>query len=287
MSEDKSLYELLGVEKDASQGSIKKAYHRLAMQLHPDKNPDDEEAKSKFQSLQRIYGVLSDPEKRKMYDQTGSLEDSDELAGEQFDSLYKYYRGLYRKVTEEDLDSFQADYRGSEEEASELLQMYTRFKGNMAMVFQWQMCSDAKLDSHRFMDCIQDAINSHLVKRYKHFTSWAKEVETRPKPKDPLAKGKKKRNRKAGQANSEQSLVAAIRGNAPAQMDGLIASLEAKYSKSTARKGKGKTEGSVAPDEPSEEEFAAARARLENDGMAANTETAPSSPTVKRLKRKR
>ena len=42
-------------------------------------------------------------------------------------------------------------------------------------------------------------------------------------------------------------------------MDGLIASLEAKYSKSTARKGKGKTEGSVAPDEPSEEEFAAAR----------------------------
>ena len=33
-------------------------------------------------------------------------------------------------------------------------------------VFQWQMCSDAKLDSHRFMDCIQDAINSHLVKRY-------------------------------------------------------------------------------------------------------------------------
>lgn len=37
--------------------------------------------------------------RRKVYDQTGSLEDSDELAGEQFDSLYKYYRGLYRKVT--------------------------------------------------------------------------------------------------------------------------------------------------------------------------------------------
>ena len=47
--------------------------------------------------------------------------------------------------------------------------------------------------------------------RYKHFTAWAKEVETRPKPKDPLAKVKKKRNRKAGQADSEQSLVAAIR----------------------------------------------------------------------------
>ncbi len=37
--------------------------------------------------------------RRKVYDQTGSLDDSDELAGEQFDSLYKYYRGVYRKVT--------------------------------------------------------------------------------------------------------------------------------------------------------------------------------------------
>ncbi|DBA80045.1 TPA: hypothetical protein ACH3X2_007538 [Trebouxia sp. C0005] len=282
-SQDKCLYEVLGIEKDASQANIKKAYYKLAMQLHPDKNQGDEEAKAKFQSLQRIYGVLGDPEKRKVYDQTGSLDDSDELAGEQFDSLYKYYRGLYRKVTEEDLDSFQADYRGSEEEAADLLQMYARFKGNMDTVFQWQICSDSKMDSHRFKDCIQNAISSEKVKRYKTFTAWAKDVDARPAPKNPLAKRKKK----AGQADSEQALVAAIRGKAPTQMNGLIASLEAKYSKSSARKGKGKREPSVATEEPSEEQFAAARARLENDHAAANGEATTSQPSPKKLKRKR
>lgn len=49
--------------KDASHAEIKKAYHKLALQLHPDKNPGEEEASAKFQSLQQIYSVLGDQEK--------------------------------------------------------------------------------------------------------------------------------------------------------------------------------------------------------------------------------
>lgn len=255
---EKSLYEVLGVERDASQAVIKKAYYKLAMQLHPDKNQGDEEAKSKFQSLQRIYGVLSDPEKRKVYDQTGSLDDSEELAGEQFESLYKYYRTLYRKVSDEDIENYEAEYRGSEQEAEELLELYTSHRGHMDTVLQWQVCSDSKLDSHRFMDTIESAITKGKVKRYKQYTAWAKEVASRPAPKNPLAKKAKKTRNKE---NSQQALVAAIRGKASNQMDQLVASLEEKYSSTTTRKSKKLS--ADPPDDLTDEQFAAARAKLD------------------------
>ncbi|TQD78891.1 hypothetical protein C1H46_035549 [Malus baccata] len=72
---EKSLYEVLGVERSATQQEIKKAYHKLALRLHPDKNPGDEEAKEKFQQLQKVISILGDEEKRALYDETGCLDD--------------------------------------------------------------------------------------------------------------------------------------------------------------------------------------------------------------------
>ncbi len=64
-------YDILGVSRDASQKDIKKAYRKLAAKYHPDKNPDDKEAENKFKEVGEAYDVLSDPEKRKMYDRFG------------------------------------------------------------------------------------------------------------------------------------------------------------------------------------------------------------------------
>lgn len=64
-------YEILGVSRDASAGEIKKAYRRLAMKNHPDRNPGDEEAEARFKEASEAYEVLSDEEKRAAYDRFG------------------------------------------------------------------------------------------------------------------------------------------------------------------------------------------------------------------------
>ncbi|MBP3669230.1 MAG: molecular chaperone DnaJ [Bacteroides sp.] len=71
MATKRDYYEVLGVEKTASEAEIKKAYRKLAIQYHPDKNPGDKEAEEKFKEAAEAYSVLSDKDKRARYDQFG------------------------------------------------------------------------------------------------------------------------------------------------------------------------------------------------------------------------
>ncbi|TMC10723.1 MAG: molecular chaperone DnaJ, partial [Chloroflexi bacterium] len=64
-------YEVLGVSRDVSADELKSAYRRLAMQFHPDRNPDDPQAAERFKECSEAYQVLSDPEKRRSYDMFG------------------------------------------------------------------------------------------------------------------------------------------------------------------------------------------------------------------------
>ena len=72
MAESKrDYYEVLGVDKNADEATIKKAYRQLAKKYHPDMNPGDKEAEKKFKEASEAYAILSDAEKRRQYDQFG------------------------------------------------------------------------------------------------------------------------------------------------------------------------------------------------------------------------
>ena len=71
MSSKRDYYDVLGVSKDASASELKKAYRKLAIKFHPDKNPDDQEAEEKFKELGEAYEVLCDEDKRAAYDRYG------------------------------------------------------------------------------------------------------------------------------------------------------------------------------------------------------------------------
>src|SRR5689334_21586850 len=69
---DRDYYEVLGVARDATADAIKKAYRSLARKHHPDVNPGDKKAEAKFKEAQQAYDILSDPEKRSLYDRFGT-----------------------------------------------------------------------------------------------------------------------------------------------------------------------------------------------------------------------
>ena len=70
----KDYYKDLGLEKGASDDQIKRAYRKLAMKYHPDKNQGNKEAEEKFKQINEAYQVLSDPEKKARYDQYGTAD---------------------------------------------------------------------------------------------------------------------------------------------------------------------------------------------------------------------
>nr|XP_006812668.1 PREDICTED: LOW QUALITY PROTEIN: dnaJ homolog subfamily B member 11-like [Saccoglossus kowalevskii] len=86
----RDFYAILNVPRDASTKQIKKAYRKLAMELHPDKNPDNPDIEEKFHDLGAAYEVLSDPDKRKTYDRHGEegLKDGGMKHGDPFSSFF-------------------------------------------------------------------------------------------------------------------------------------------------------------------------------------------------------
>ena len=90
-------YEVLGVEKSADQEAIKKAYRKLAVKYHPDRNPGDKEAEDKFKEATEAYEVLSDEKKRPLYDQYGfaGVDGMDQGGGAQYSHAFHDFSDLF------------------------------------------------------------------------------------------------------------------------------------------------------------------------------------------------
>ena len=125
------LYTVLQVDREATQKDIKKKYYELARGLHPDKNPDDPNATKNFQKLNEAYQILSDIDKRKIYDRTGDLQDPNfDING--FVSAYQYYREMYKEISKDDIDDFAKAYPDSKDEQEDLLDFYEDYGGDVS-----------------------------------------------------------------------------------------------------------------------------------------------------------
>ncbi len=97
MADKRDYYEVLGVERNASEGDLKSAYRRLALQHHPDRNPGDKQAEDKFKEASEAYEVLRDPQKRNIYDQYGhqGLEGSGFSGFGGFDDIFSSFGDIF------------------------------------------------------------------------------------------------------------------------------------------------------------------------------------------------
>ena len=91
MADKRDYYEVLGVSKSADEAELKKAYRRLAMKYHPDRNEGNDEAEHKFKEAKEAYDILSDSQKRAAYDQFGHAG-VDTSAADGSDSGRPFYR---------------------------------------------------------------------------------------------------------------------------------------------------------------------------------------------------
>ncbi|XP_058062003.1 J domain-containing protein CG6693 [Anopheles bellator] len=163
----KDLYTLFGVEKKASEQEIKKAYYRLSMKTHPDRVPEEDKknATERFKVLSKLYGVLTDKDKRAIYDERGIVDDDGE-DGE--DILKARWHRLFTPLTVEEIDDFKKTYIGSELERNDIKKAYLNGRGcinYMNQMVPFMSCEDEP----RVAQIVQELIDAQEVPAYDAF----------------------------------------------------------------------------------------------------------------------
>ncbi|KAF7363432.1 DnaJ-domain-containing protein [Mycena sanguinolenta] len=159
--ESVDLYAVLSLTSDAKLDDIKKAYRRLALLHHPDKQATateerKAEAATKFQQVGFAYGVLSDEKRRQRYDKTGQTDEGFDFgAGE--DGWDAYFEELFDRVTRGKLDEMKKEYQGSSEEVEDLKSAYLETKGSIGEIMTFIPHSTYD-DEARFIVVLSDLI---------------------------------------------------------------------------------------------------------------------------------
>ncbi|ORY37439.1 DnaJ-domain-containing protein [Rhizoclosmatium globosum] len=150
VEQQEDLYAVFGVARDASAGSIKKAYHKLCLKYHPDKisilssDKERQEASITFQRITHYHAILSDPDRRQRYDKTGfigKVGGSDDDNGLSFEAPPQGWTAFFRElwsglITADTISAFALQYRGSNDETTDILDAYHKYNGSMDAVLE-------------------------------------------------------------------------------------------------------------------------------------------------------
>lgn len=272
-----SLYELLGIQADADAAAIKRAYLKAARDTHPDKNGGDEAATERFQQVGRAYAVLSDAEKRKLYDETGMVDDGSGGGGDA-----SYWREAFERVSLEKLDALAASYRHTEEEAADLRAHYIAAKGDMGKVMDAMMFSTAD-DEPRFRETLRGLVEAGELRMYRQFEGEkdSKRLQRERRAAKEAAEAEAAAAELGLSGGGDDALKSALMARGAARQSefgSMLQSLEGRYGGAGGGKagkapkgGKsGKQRGgSALPEDPlSDEAFAAAQQRVQKRGRA-------------------
>uniref|UniRef100_A0A7M5UVM1 J domain-containing protein n=2 Tax=Clytia hemisphaerica TaxID=252671 RepID=A0A7M5UVM1_9CNID len=240
---NRCLYAALSLEKEADEKQIKRAYHKFSLLCHPDRSSEDkkETNKVRFQILSKIHSVLSDKEKRAVYDETRELSDESDIFTQNKD-WESYWRVLFKKVSKKDIEEFEAEYKHSDREAQDLKQCYVEFEGDMEQIMDNIMCSTFE-DEERFCELIRKWISDGEVPEYEAFVKDSK-------------KNKKKRKKQAKKEETEadelakelglnkdaslENMILARKADRQKDQENFFAKLEEKYAKKPKTSGKRK-----------------------------------------------
>ena len=163
----RDLYEVLRLTKSASESEVKRAYRKKSLEVHPDRaaEADKATATEKFQCLSRVYTVLSDQDKRALYDESGEVDDDVVVQERDWDA---YWRLLFQKITLEDIAEFEKNYKGSEEEVNDLKSAYLDYEGDMDAILENVLCATIE-DVERFKNIIEDLISTEDLPTFAAF----------------------------------------------------------------------------------------------------------------------
>lgn len=166
--ETRDLYAVLHIPKDASDKQVRKAYHKLSLVVHPDRVDENKklEATEKFKVLGHVHSILSDSEKRKIYDETGDCgEDSDELSDRDWSA---YWRSCFKEITIQDINNYEKKYKGSDEELQDLKNAYLHGKGSMDWILEAVPFTHTD-EEERLRERLKPLMDSGEIPVYKRF----------------------------------------------------------------------------------------------------------------------
>lgn len=167
----RDVYELFEVTKDALPKDIKKAYYKLSLKVHPDRvsEGEKERATEKFKILSKLHQILSDKDKRALYDGQGIIEDDDDDYESKLGNWLELWKKIFKPLTTEDIDNYQREYVGSELERGDIKKAYLSGKGCINHMFNEVPFIQVK-DEPRLQTIVRELIDAGEVPEYKIFT---------------------------------------------------------------------------------------------------------------------
>lgn len=237
-----NLYEVLGIDKEATEADIRRSYYKVSLQVHPDRAPEDPQATEKFQVLGKLYAVLSDKEQRAVYDEQGVVdEESDVLSQDR--CWEEYWRLLFPKITVQDILDFEKKYKGSDEEREDVIRLYVQHQGDMDAITVSALCCSQE-DEPRLCSIIQAAIDSGEVTSFPAFTQESdKKKRARRKRADRERQEAEEMQKEMGLGDEDDSLMKMLKQKQKSReqnFNSFLSDLEAKYAKKTPKGKRGK-----------------------------------------------